>query len=163
VLAAAMSFLAMDPPGHDQLRGIVQTAFSPPRIRKMEDWIRGHAREVVSGLAPLGEADIVTNLAKLLPGLVYAHYIGVASPHHRARDRLLAPRARPSSRTEGLAAGGLRGSDRSGRRGADALAPAAPPLPPHRHRRLRARREDHQGGRQSRALVRVGELRRRRV
>jgi cytochrome P450 len=85
VLAAAMSFLAMDPPGHDHLRAIVQAAFSPPRIRKMEDWIRGHAREVVSRLAPLGEADMVTNLAKLLPGLVYAHYIGVDSPELRDR------------------------------------------------------------------------------
>ena len=49
VLAGAMSFLAMDPPDHTNLRGIVQTAFSPARMRRMEDWIRGHAHDVVRG------------------------------------------------------------------------------------------------------------------
>jgi cytochrome P450 len=85
VLALSMSFLAMDPPGHDQLRGIVQKAFTPRRVRTMEDWIRGHAREVVTAMAPRGEADMVKDLGKLLPGLIYAHFIGVDSVELRDR------------------------------------------------------------------------------
>jgi cytochrome P450 len=85
VLASAMSFLAMDPPGHDELRGIVQKAFSPGRMRSMEDWIRGHAHDVVAAMAPQGEADLVKDLAKPLPGLIYAHYIGVDSIELRDR------------------------------------------------------------------------------
>lgn len=80
VLAAAFSFLAMDDPGHGQLRGIVQAAFSPGRIKKMEGWIRSHAHEVVAQMAPQGEGDIVKHLAKRLPAVTYAHYIGVDSP-----------------------------------------------------------------------------------
>jgi cytochrome P450 len=78
VLAGAMSFLAMDPPGHTELRGIVQTAFSPARMKKMEDWIRGHARDVVAEMKPRGEADMVKDLGKVLPGLIFAHFIGVS-------------------------------------------------------------------------------------
>jgi cytochrome P450 len=75
----------MDPPGHDELRGIVQKAFSPGRMRSMEDWIRGHAHDVVAAMAPQGEADLVKDLAKPLPGLIYAHYIGVDSIELRDR------------------------------------------------------------------------------
>jgi cytochrome P450 len=51
----------------------------------MEDWIRGHAREVVTAMAPRGEADMVKDLGKLLPGLIYAHFIGVDSVELRDR------------------------------------------------------------------------------
>jgi cytochrome P450 len=85
VLASAMSFLAMDPPGHDELRGIVQKAFSPGRMRSMEDWIRAHAHDVVAAIAPRGQADLVKDLGKPLPGLIYAHYIGVDSTELRDR------------------------------------------------------------------------------
>jgi cytochrome P450 len=85
VLAASMSFLAMDDPEHDVLRSIVVKAFTPARIRMMEDWIRGHAHDVVAAMAPAGEGDIVRQLGKLLPGLIYAHYIGVDDPDLRDR------------------------------------------------------------------------------
>jgi cytochrome P450 len=61
----------------------VVKAFSPARMRTMEDWIRGHAHDVVATMAPRGAGDIVKELAKLLPGLIYAHYIGVDDPELR--------------------------------------------------------------------------------
>ncbi len=85
VLYGAMSFLAMDDPEHDELRALVVKAFSPARMRTMEDWIRGHAHDVVAAMAPRGEGDIVRELAKLLPGLIYAHYIGVDDPELREK------------------------------------------------------------------------------
>ncbi len=80
VLAGAMSFLAMDDPEHDELRALVVKAFTPARMRAMEGWIRGHAHDVVATMAPAGEGDLVKQLGKLLPGLIYAHYIGVDDP-----------------------------------------------------------------------------------
>lgn len=80
VLAAAMSFLAMDPPEHGQMRGIVQTAFSPKRMKTMSDWIRETAHDVVAKMAEKGEGDLISELCKPLPGLVYAHFIGVDDP-----------------------------------------------------------------------------------
>jgi cytochrome P450 len=88
VLAGAMSFLAMDPPDHTNLRGIVQTAFSPARMRRMEDWIRGHAHDVVAAIRPRGEADMVKDLGKLLPARIYSHFIGVDD--EATRDKVIA-------------------------------------------------------------------------
>jgi cytochrome P450 len=85
VLAGALSFLVMDPPGHTQMRGIVQTAFSPARMRKMEDWIRGHAHDVVARMRPHGQGDLVKDLGKRLPGLIFAHFIGVDDDETRDR------------------------------------------------------------------------------
>jgi cytochrome P450 len=76
VVAAALSFLAMDAPEHQQLRGIVHKAFSPGRIRQMEAWIREHARTLVAEIAPLGGGDLCPLLTKELPGRIYASYIG---------------------------------------------------------------------------------------
>jgi cytochrome P450 len=76
VVAAALSVLAMDAPEHPQLRGIVHKAFSPGRIRQMEDWIREHARTLVAEIAPLGGGDLCPLLTKELPGRIYASYIG---------------------------------------------------------------------------------------
>ncbi|UTI62650.1 cytochrome P450 [Paraconexibacter antarcticus] len=88
VLAAAMSFLAMDPPDHGQMRGIVQTAFGPKQMRTLEGWIRETANEVVAGLRPQGQADLVADLGKALPGLIYSHFIGVTDAE--MRDKVVA-------------------------------------------------------------------------
>ncbi|HEX4110258.1 MAG TPA: cytochrome P450 [Solirubrobacteraceae bacterium] len=76
IVAAALSFLAMDAPEHPQLRGIVHKAFSPGRIRKMEGWIREHAHKLVAEIKPLGGGDMCPLLTKELPGRIYAQYIG---------------------------------------------------------------------------------------
>jgi cytochrome P450 len=92
VVSASLSFLAMDDPQHSELRGVVHRAFSPGRMRRLEDWIREHARQVVSEIAPLGEGDLVRLLTKQLPGRIYASYIGTDSPELRDRVIHLADR-----------------------------------------------------------------------
>jgi cytochrome P450 len=87
VVAAALSFLAMDAPEHPQLRGIVHKAFSPGRIRTMEDWIRQHAHALVAEIAPLEGGDMCKLLTKQLPGRIYATYIGADSD--AMRDRVI--------------------------------------------------------------------------
>ncbi|WP_099024905.1 cytochrome P450 [Mycolicibacterium palauense] len=71
------SFIAMDPPRHTQLRGIAMEAFKPKNIRRLQDWIRGHAREVIDEVAPLGEGDFVRMVAAQLPGRVYGTFFGI--------------------------------------------------------------------------------------
>lgn len=92
VVAAALSFLAMDAPDHPQLRGIVHKAFSPGRIKQMEGWIRQHARDLVAEIAPLGGGDICTLLTKELPGRIYATYIGASDDEMRKKVVELADR-----------------------------------------------------------------------
>lgn len=91
-IAAALSFLAMDAPGHRQLRNIVRKAFSPARVRQMQDWIAQHARELVAEIAPLRSGDLCPILTKELPGRIYATYIGAADDETRKKVITLADR-----------------------------------------------------------------------
>lgn len=77
VQVASTSFLAMDAPEHTQLRGIVKTAFTPRNVRKMDDWVDQHAKELVDEMIGLGEGDFVRLFAKQLPGRIFAHFFGL--------------------------------------------------------------------------------------
>jgi cytochrome P450 len=92
VIAAALSFIAMDAPEHPQLRGIVHKAFSPGRIRQMEAWIREHTERLVAELAPMGQGEMCRLLTKELPGRIYAQYVGADSDEMRQRVIELADR-----------------------------------------------------------------------
>jgi cytochrome P450 len=50
-LQMAMSFLAMDNPQHDKVRGLVGKAFTRPQIKRIEDDIASRARRSVSNAA----------------------------------------------------------------------------------------------------------------
>lgn len=82
-LEAILSFIVMDAPRHTELRGIVQSAFSPRNIRKMEDQIRGEVERLVAEIAPLGEADLCEVMFKELPGRIFAGFIGVEDREKR--------------------------------------------------------------------------------
>jgi cytochrome P450 len=77
VQVATTSFLAMDAPEHTQLRGIVKTAFTPRNVRKIDDWVDDHARELVDEMIELGEGDFCNLFAKHLPGRIFAHFFGL--------------------------------------------------------------------------------------
>lgn len=73
----AQSFIAMDAPRHGQLRGITMDAFKPGNMRKLEDWIRGHARDLVDEMAHLGEGDFVKLVSEPLPGRIFGSFFGL--------------------------------------------------------------------------------------
>ncbi|MEA2346719.1 MAG: hypothetical protein QOG62_506 [Thermoleophilaceae bacterium] len=77
VQVASTSFLAMDAPEHTQLRGIVKTAFTPRNVRKIDDWVHDHARELVDAMIEKGEGDFCQMFAKELPGRIFAHFFGL--------------------------------------------------------------------------------------
>jgi cytochrome P450 len=81
-LEMTQSFLAMDPPGHDHLRKIISSAFTPKQIKRIEDEIRVAAREVVDEFAsdPSGEVEFVQQCASQLPLRMFSAMFGI--PEH---------------------------------------------------------------------------------
>ncbi|MHB8694140.1 MAG: cytochrome P450, partial [Solirubrobacteraceae bacterium] len=73
----AQSFIAMDDPRHAQLRGITMDAFKPGNMRKLEGWVRGHARDLIDEMAQLGAGDFVELVAEPMPGRIFASFFGL--------------------------------------------------------------------------------------
>jgi len=75
--------LNLDPPEHSRLRGLLNRAFTPRAIARLEDQIDRWARELVAAVAADGQADFAT-VAADLPLLTLAEVFGVP-----AEDRWL--------------------------------------------------------------------------
>lgn len=71
------SIIYIDPPEHAQYRKLVQPAFSPGRLRALEERIAELARELVDGLGEERVTDFVEAFAAPLPLLVIADMLGV--------------------------------------------------------------------------------------
>ena len=77
ILEAAGSFLGMDHPRHTKLRRLVSVAFSPRRVRALEEKIQARATGLVDQLLDRGEGDFVEVLSKPLPSATFAEMMGV--------------------------------------------------------------------------------------
>jgi cytochrome P450 len=77
ILEAAGSFLGMDHPRHTKLRRLVSVAFSPRRVRALEDKIAARAALLVDDLLARGEGDFVEVVSKPLPSATFAEMMGV--------------------------------------------------------------------------------------
>ena len=69
--------IQMDPPRHDQMRSIVNRAFTPRRIAALEPRVREITRELVDAIIERGSGDLVPDLAVALPTIVIAELLGV--------------------------------------------------------------------------------------
>jgi len=78
------SMLGSDGAVHDRLRGLVNKAFTPRIVRRLEPRMREIARELVSEAVEKGEVDLVRALTYPLPVTVIAEIIGVPA-EDRAR------------------------------------------------------------------------------
>jgi cytochrome P450 len=76
-LETILSFIVMDPPKHTQLRGIVQSAFSPRNIKRMEQQIRDEVTQLVAEFSDRGEAELCEVMFIELPGRLFAGFVGV--------------------------------------------------------------------------------------
>ena len=83
VLESAGSFLGMDHPRHTQLRRLVSVAFSPRRVRALEERVQARATMLVDNLLEQGEGDFVETLAKQLPSLTFGEMMGVDEGRER--------------------------------------------------------------------------------
>lgn len=73
----AQSFIAMDAPRHTQLRGITMDAFKPGNMRKLEGWVREHARDLIDEMGNLGSGDFVDLVAEPMPGRIFGSFFGL--------------------------------------------------------------------------------------
>ncbi len=78
-LEMALSFLAMDPPRHDQLRRLVSKAFTQRQIKRIEDRVELAAKEVIEEVAsdPSGEIEFMDRCASRLPIRMFCEMFGV--------------------------------------------------------------------------------------
>lgn len=72
-----MSFLAMDPPMHGRMRGLVSRGFTPRRVSELEPRIRQLTRQHLAGALAKGTFDFMGDLAAKLPMDVISELIGV--------------------------------------------------------------------------------------
>jgi hypothetical protein len=83
------SFIAMDPPMHGRMRGLVSRAFTPRRVEKLEPDIRALARvHLDRALADGPELDLIAELAGKLPMDVISELIGVPTADRDELRRL---------------------------------------------------------------------------
>ena len=87
ILENAGSFLGMDHPRHTQMRRLVSMAFSPRRVRLLEEKIAARAKLLVDDLLERGEGDFVKVVSMPLPSLTYAEMVGV---EEEDRERVVA-------------------------------------------------------------------------
>jgi len=77
------SMINMDAPRHTKLRLIVNRAFTPRQVAKIEETVRQQAREIVDRVAPLGECDFVTEIAATLPLQIICDMLGIPRSENR--------------------------------------------------------------------------------
>src|ERR1700727_3864123 len=92
-IKARKSMIDMDPPRHDELRGLIARRFTPRAVGVWEDQVRSVTREVLDLALPKGEFDFVRDVSSEIPMQGFAEILGV--PHDERRviielgDRLL--------------------------------------------------------------------------
>lgn len=86
LLEETQSILTMDPPRHKVVRSLVSTAFTPRRIRAIEDQIRSQAAAVVDRFLAEGPRDFVEQVSSRLPLWTISEMIGVPEED---RERLV--------------------------------------------------------------------------
>jgi cytochrome P450 len=71
------SFVAMDPPKHTRMRGLVSRAFTQRRVQELEPRIREIARSYLEPLLGGGTFDLMTDFAAPYPTDVISELVGV--------------------------------------------------------------------------------------
>jgi cytochrome P450 len=92
-IEARKSMLDMDPPRHDELRGLIARRFTPRAVGVWEEQVRTVTREVLDRALEMFEFDFVAEIASEIPMQVFAEILGVPQEDRRhiieLGDRLL--------------------------------------------------------------------------
>jgi cytochrome P450 len=83
-----MSFLAMDPPMHGRMRGLVSKAFTPRRVSQLEPRIRQIARAHLATMRDQERSDFIGDFAGRLPMDVISELMGVPVADRQELRRL---------------------------------------------------------------------------
>ncbi|MEV5647456.1 cytochrome P450 [Nocardia sp. NPDC052254] len=71
------SFVAMDPPGHTRMRGLVTRAFTARRVQALAPQVREIAADLLVPLLERGSFDLMTEFAGPFPTEVISELVGV--------------------------------------------------------------------------------------
>jgi cytochrome P450 len=92
-IEARKSMIDMDPPRHDELRGLIARRFTPRAVKLWEDQVRMVTDRVLDAALPKGEFDFVAEVSSEIPMQVFAEILGVPQEDRRyiieLGDRLL--------------------------------------------------------------------------
>ena len=92
-IEARKSMIDMDPPRHDELRGMVNRRFTPRAIGAWEEHVRAVTKMVLDEALPQQELDFVEAISSEIPMTVFARILGVPEEDRRyiieLGDRLL--------------------------------------------------------------------------
>lgn len=73
----AHSMVGQDPPRHDGLRSLVNPAFSPPAMARIEGAVRALADELADAVVRRGDVDFIADFAAKLPVATLGRLIGL--------------------------------------------------------------------------------------
>lgn len=95
--------IEIDPPLHDRIRGLVTRAFTPRRVAELEPAVAEIVAQLLDGLPPAGEVDIVERFAWPLPLRVLGKLLGLPeedlpSLHRWGNDWMLVQQDGPIDR-----------------------------------------------------------------
>src|SRR5215207_1762580 len=82
-IEARKSMIDMDPPRHDELRGLINRRFTPRAVGVWEEKVRKVTREVLEEALPKGEFDFVHEISSEIPMQVFAEILGVPLQQRR--------------------------------------------------------------------------------
>jgi cytochrome P450 len=92
-IEARKSMIDMDPPRHDELRGIINRRFTPRAVTVWEDQVRRVTNQVLDRALPMGAFDFVHEISSEIPMQVFAEILGIPQARRREiieiGDRLL--------------------------------------------------------------------------
>ncbi len=71
------ALVAMDPPSHTRLRGLINRGFTPRMVRRLEEQVRGWARRVVDAVLEKGSCEFVSEVAYQIPMHMIADIVGI--------------------------------------------------------------------------------------
>ncbi|MBT6203521.1 MAG: cytochrome P450 [Rhodospirillaceae bacterium] len=81
----ARSMLFMDPPNHTRLRGLVQPAFVPRRLKRLEGDIEHAVDDLLDAVVDNGRLDVIADFARPLPVWAISIMLDIPEPD---RDRI---------------------------------------------------------------------------
>ena len=102
------SMIALDPPDHTRMRGLVRSAFTPKAVAQMEEQIERRAQTLLDAVAERKEFDLISAYGYPLPLQVVTDMIGIPSDQEdRMREwsdalsRTIDPATTPAVRRKG--------------------------------------------------------------
>lgn len=76
-IGTATIMLESDEPNHTRIRSVLNKAFTPQRISRLEPAIREIANNLIDAFSTDGQADLIAQFALPLPGLVICDLLGI--------------------------------------------------------------------------------------